>query len=138
MKAKVSDSDDRKALRTIVSYKRNDDGSYTPRTIEPEVNRLIKTIDISAIVAPFYGKLNLADFLIVYSDVYFTAGMSRLGTDQGNLNALTYGVGQRFYWAKSLSMRIDFKARRYTETRNDADYRKSTYSIDFGLSYYLF
>ncbi len=137
MKAKVSDSDDRKALRRI-SYIKDPYGAEPKITrVDPEVNAINRFLDISAIFAPFYGKLNLADFLIVYSDVYFTAGLSKISTDQGDLNALTYGAGQRFYWAKSLSMRIDFRARSYTETRNGSDYRKNTYSVDFGLSYFL-
>lgn len=138
MTAKVADSDDRKALRRITYYRREADGSFVQGILDPEVNQIKKVIDTTAILAPFYGKLNLADFLIVYSDVYFTAGLSRVSTDQGDLNALNYGAGQRFYWAKALSMRIDFRARTYTETRNGADYRKNTYSVDFGLSYYLF
>lgn len=136
--ASVADSDDRKALRKITYYRREADGSFVQGILDPEVNQIKKVMDLSAIFAPFYGKLNLADFLIVYSDVYFTAGVSRVDTDQGDLNALNYGAGQRFYWAKSLSMRIDFKARTYTETRNGGDYRKNTYSVDFGLSYFLF
>jgi outer membrane beta-barrel protein len=138
MTAKVADSGDRKALRRIPYYRREADGSFVQGILDPEVNQLKKMTDMTAILAPFYGKLNLADFLIVYSDVYFTAGLSRMATDQGDLNALNYGAGQRFYWAKSLSMRIDFKARSYTETRNGGDYRKNTYSVDFGLSYFLF
>ncbi|WP_141731275.1 outer membrane beta-barrel domain-containing protein [Oligoflexus tunisiensis] len=138
MTAKVADSDDRKALRKITYYRREPDGSFVQGILDPEVNEIKKVMDVSAILAPFYGKLNLADFLIVYSDVYFTAGMSRVSSDQGDLNGINYGAGQRFYWAKNLSMRIDFKARTYTETRNGADYRKNTYSVDFGLSYYLF
>jgi outer membrane beta-barrel protein len=137
MRAKVTDSDDRKALRRITYYRPEADGSFVQGILDPEVNQIKKFVDISGILAPFYGKLNLADFLIVYSDVYFTGGVSRVSTDQGDLNALTYGAGQRFYWAKSLSMRIDFKARSYIETRNGSDYRKSTYSVDFGLSYFL-
>lgn len=138
MNAKVADSDDRKALRRITYYRREPDGSFVQGILDPEVNQIKKVIDASAIVAPFYGKLNLADFLIVYSDVYVTVGLSKVNTDQGDLNALNYGIGQRFYWAKSLSVRLDFKARSYTEQRNNSDYRKNTYSVDFGLSYYLF
>ena len=137
MKAKVSDSDDRKALRKIPYYRREADGSFVQGILDPEVNRVLKTLDLNVIFAPFYGKLNLSDFIIVYSDLYFTGGVAKMGTDQGDLNAISYGAGQRFYWAKSLSMRIDFKARTYQEIRNGADYTKNTYSIDFGMSYFF-
>ncbi|MCX6128004.1 MAG: outer membrane beta-barrel domain-containing protein [Proteobacteria bacterium] len=141
LKTKVSDSDDRKALRDkcylITCYRQNPDGSTVPFIVDPEVNTIKKISDLNTIIAPFYGKLNFSDWLIIYSDVYFIAGISRMNTDQGNLNALTYGAGQRFYWAKALSMRLDFRARTYTETRNEQDYRKNTYSIDVGLSYFL-
>lgn len=134
LKARVKNSDDRKVLNQIV-YKKPTGETVS---VDPEVNRVLKTTDISAVAAPFYGKLNLADWLIVYSDLTLSAGISKVGTDQGDLNALSYGVGQRFYWAKSLSLRIDFRDRIYTEKRAGKDYRKNTYSIDFGLSYFLF
>jgi outer membrane beta-barrel protein len=134
--ATVSDSDDLKALKRL-RYRKFDDPNVEVHP-DPEVNRLKKIIDVTGVVAPFYGKLNFSDWIIVYSDLYLTAGLSKLDTDQGGITGFTWGAGQRFYWQKNLSVRVDFKARNYTEKANNQDHRKSTYSVDFGLSYFLF
>ncbi|MGE0174145.1 MAG: outer membrane beta-barrel domain-containing protein [Oligoflexales bacterium] len=131
-KTTVKDSDDRIALNDIEVEK---DGK--PTTVDPEVNPVSKIVDLNAIYAPFYGKLNLADQLIVYSDLYFTGGMSKVSTVQGDLNALALGAGQRFYLEKSVSFRIDFRDRIYTEKRGGKDSRKNSYSVDFGMSYFF-
>jgi outer membrane beta-barrel protein len=134
LKATVKDSDDRKALNQLKYRKLDSPDIVSP---DPDINRLKSVTDFNGVLAPFYGKLNLADWLIVYSDVYFTAGIARVGTDQGDLNAISYGVGQRFYWQKNLSLRVDFRDRVYNENRQDQSNRKHTYSVDFGVSYFL-
>ncbi|MES2744956.1 MAG: outer membrane beta-barrel domain-containing protein [Bdellovibrionota bacterium] len=134
--ATTSDSDDLKSLKRL-RYLKIEDPTVQVFP-DPEVNRVKKILDLSAVVAPFYGKLNFADWLIIYSDLYLTGGVSTLNTDQGDLNALSFGAGQRFYWQKALSFRIDFKGRRYTEKAAGKDHNKTTYSVDFGLSYFLF
>ena len=134
--ATTNDSDDLKALKRL-RYLKIDDPTVQVFP-DPEINRVKKIMDLSTVVAPFYGKLNLADWLIIYSDLYLTGGLSKLDTEQGSLNALNFGAGQRFYWQKSLSFRIDFKGRSYTEQAAGKDQRKTTYSVDFGLSYFLF
>lgn len=135
LKASVKDSDDRKALNQLRYRKLEAAEIVSP---DPEVNPLKSVVDINAVLAPFYGKLNLADWLIIYSDVYFTGGISRVTTTQGDLNAVVLGVGQRLYWQKNLSFRVDFRDRMYTEKRNGTSSRKNSYTIDFGLSYFLF
>ncbi len=134
--ATTSDSDDLKALKRL-RYLKIEDPTVQVFP-DPEINRIKKIGDLSVIAAPFYGKLNFSDWLIIYSDLYLTAGGSTLDTDQGAINALSFGAGQRFYWQKSLSFRIDFKGRSYTEKAAGKDHRKTTYSVDFGLSYFLF
>ncbi len=134
--ATVSDSDDLKALRRL-RYRKFDDANIEVHP-DPEVNRLKKIIDITGVIAPFYGKLNFADWIIIYSDLYLTGGVAKLDTDQGGITGLTWGAGQRFYWQKSLSLRVDFKSRMYKEKAAGLDHKKSTYSVDFGLSYFLF
>ena len=134
--ATVADSDDYKALKRL-RYRKFADPNIEVHP-DPEVNRLKKVLDVTTEIAPFYGKLNFADWIIIYSDLYVTGGVSKVDTDQGPINALTFGAGQRFYWQKSLSLRIDFKGRMYTEKSNSEDHRKTTYSVDFGLSYFLF
>ena len=90
------------------------------------------------VLAPFYGKLNLIDKIIIYSDLYLSAGVSQVSTDQGNLSSLSWAAGQRFYWKKNISFRIELKDRIYQETRNNEDTTKHAYSVDFGMSYFLF
>lgn len=133
--AKVSDSDDLKALKRLRYAKIGDPNTLV--TPDPEVNRIKKISDLTAVIAPFYGKINLADWLIIYSDLYGTLGVTKLDTDQGDINGFTWGAGQRFYWQKFMSFRIDFKSRMYTEQQAGQDHKKTTYSVDFGLSIFL-
>lgn len=131
----VTDSDDRRALNKLQYRKLDSQDVVSP---DPEVNSIQAVTDVNAIFAPFYGKLNLLDNFIVYSDLYLTGGFSKVATDQGDLNAVSWGVGQRFYWKKNLSFRIDARDRVYRETRNLEEYTKHTYSVDFGMSYFFF
>lgn len=135
LRTTITDSDDRRALNEIRYRRLETDEVVSP---DPEVNRLHSVTDVNAIFAPFYGKLNLLDRLIVYSDLYFTGGYSQVDSDQGSINALSWGVGQRFYWRQNLSFRVDVRDRVYQEVRNQEDYTKHTYSVDFGMSYFFF
>lgn len=135
--ATVSDTDDLKSLKRL-RYRKFDDPNVEVHP-DPVVNRINKMVDVTGVVAPFYGKLNFADWLIIYSDLYLTAGITKLDTDQGGITGVTWGAGQRFYCQKSLSLRVDFKGRMYKEkANNEQKVKKSTYSVDFGLSYFLF
>jgi outer membrane beta-barrel protein len=145
-KTMIADSDDRKALNKL-KYRPLDegdgdaapDGTETEVTVspDPEVNPIYGMTDFNAIAAPFYGKLNLVDKWIIYTDLYLTGGLSRVETDQGDKSAVTVGAGERFYIGKALSMRIDFKDRIYNETRAEQKTRKNSYSVDFGASYFF-
>jgi len=135
LQTNVTDSDDRRALNKLQYRKLDADVVISP---DPEVNSIHAVTDVNAIFAPFYGKLNLLDNFIVYSDLYLTGGFSKVATDQGDLNALSWGIGQRFYWKKNLSFRIDARDRIYQEVRNQEEYTKHTYSVDFGMSYFFF
>lgn len=130
----VEDSDDQKALERIEYRKLDSDLRVNPSA---DVNEVDSILDVNAIYAPFYGKLNLADKLIVYTDIYFTAGMSKVETDQGDKNAILLGFGHRFYIKKSISFRLDFRNRIYDEERNDKDTQKQSYALDFGMSYFF-
>ena len=131
----VRDSDDRKALNKLRYRKVDTEEIVTP---DPEVNPIYGSSDITAVFAPFYGKLNFMDFMILYSDLYFTAGISKVDTSQGDLNAAVLGLGQRFYFAKSVSFRVDFKDRIFSEERSGSKAVKHAYSVDFGISYFFF
>ncbi len=130
----VEDSDDRKALNKLVYRDRDEEVEVTP---DPETNPIHSGIDVNAVFAPFYGKLNLMNKYIIYSDLYLTGGLSRVNTDQGDLNSLLIGIGQRFYIGKATSFRVDFRNHIYNETRSNERTRKNALSIDFGLSYFF-
>lgn len=136
IKATVADSDDRKALNEL-RYRKVDDPNITVSP-DPEVNPIRGMNDISFVGAPFYGKLSLLDWTIIYTDLYGTLGISSVNTDQGTKSAVTYGGGIRAYWAQRWSTRIDFRDRTFTETRAGQSTRKHSWSVDFGLSYLFF
>lgn len=130
----VKDSDDRLALNEL-RYRRTDsDEIVSP---DPEINSINGIKDVNLIFAPFYGKLNLIDDFIIYSDLYMTGGVSSLDTTQGDLTAFTWGIGQRFYWGKNLSVRIDMRDRAFVEQRGGQDYTRHAYGVDFGVSYFF-
>ena len=135
IKASVDDSEDRKALNQL-RYRKLDDPDKTV-TPDPEVNPIRRINDASFIAAPFYGKLSVVDWMIIYTDIYGSLGAASLVTDQGQKTALTYGGGIRVYWASRWSTRVDFRDRTYTETRSGQDTRKHSWSVDLGLSFFL-
>jgi outer membrane beta-barrel protein len=145
LKTTVEDSDDRKALNEIQHKVDNSNGNAVPDgededvfvTVDPEINALHSMTDFNAIAAPFYGKLNLLNKWIIYTDLYVSSGISRLETDQGDKNAFTIGAGERFYIGDAWSFRIDFKDRIFQERRAGRDTRKNSMTIDFGASYFF-
>jgi outer membrane beta-barrel protein len=148
LRTNVSDSDDRRALNQLKYRPLKDDKSDTSVptdgtetevvvTPDPEINAIHGMTDFHAVVAPFYGKLNFMNKWIVYTDMYVTAGLARVETDQGDKNSVTLGAGERFYVGKSWSFRFDFKDRIFNETRAGQTTRKNSYSFDFGASYFF-
>lgn len=145
----VRDSDDRKALNKLKYRPLNANNagssvdSNTSSSVEtivspdPEVNAIRGMTDFSAVAAPFYGKLNFANKMIIYTDLYTALGVSRVETDQGDKLAFTLGAGERFYVGKAWSFRIDFKDRIFSESRAGSTSRKNSYSYDFGLSHFF-
>jgi hypothetical protein len=61
-----------------------------------------------------------------------------IDTDQGNKNAISLGLGQRYYFLKSLSVRIDFRNHRFTEERGGKSTTRNQQSWDLGLSWFFF
>lgn len=147
-KSMISDSDDRKALNTL-QYRplpeTDSSGNAIPSnpdtevivTPDPEVNAIRGMTDVAAIAAPFYGKLNVLNKWIIYTDFYVSGGLARIETDQGAKNAMSVGLGERFYIGKAWSFRIDFKDRIYNETRAGETTRKNSYTVDLGASYFF-
>lgn len=150
IKTMVSDSDDRKALNGLHyrplddsnsgnAVPANDDGTTTEVVVspDPEVNAIHGMTDFTGIAAPFYGKLNLFNKWIVYTDLYVSGGVSRIETDQGDKMGAILGIGERFYIGKSWSVRFDFKDRMFSETRAQQETRKNSYGVDLGASYFF-
>ena len=136
IKGSVKDSDDRKALNEL-RYRKIDDVEKTV-TPDPEVNPITGIKEVAFIAAPFYGKLSLLDWTIVYTDFYGSFGLASVTTDQGNKAAISFGGGVRTYWAEKWSTRLDFRDRTFTETRSGRDTRKHAWAVDLGLSYFIF
>jgi len=131
----VDDTEDRKALNSVKYRDLEEDKVVSP---DPETNPIYGVKDANAVLAPFYGKLNLFDQYIVYTDLYLSGGMAKVDTAQGELNAVSLGLGQRFYMLEALSVRLDFRDRIYTEQRRGKSSRKNALSIDLGFSYFFF
>lgn len=79
----------------------------TCRSIEPSFIRLVDAHQLQVVFAPIYGKINLFDWTILYSDLTLSAGSAQVSTSQGRKWAFTPGIGQRFYFSKSFSLRVD-------------------------------
>ena len=136
IKASVADSDDRKALNDL-QYRKKDDPTILV-TPDPETNAISGMNDLSLIAAPFYGKVSVLDWAIIYADIYGSVGVASVNTAQGSRAAATYGGGLRLYWAQKWSSRLDFKDHTYTETRAGKETRKHSWSFDLGLGYLFF
>jgi outer membrane beta-barrel protein len=146
VKASVADSTDREALNQI-RYKvdEGDSADAIPDdtdedvyvTVDPEVNAVRGMTDISVLAAPFYGKLNFMNKFIIHTDIYGSAGLSKVETDQGDKTALTFGVGERFYLGKAWSVRMDFRDRIFSETRAGIENKKNSMTVDVGASYFF-
>lgn len=136
----IEDSPDKKALDQLKYPDPEALDEYPSKQVQPtpEINRVMGAFDVSLFFTPLYGKVNVLDSFIIYSDLSLTAGYSLLQTEQGNLNAFTYGVGQKLYFTKSLSFRWDLRMKRYEETRLEEPVAKNAYYMDFGLCYFLF
>lgn len=136
----VADSADRIALNKLKYRPLNGDATASDAVVspDPDVNALRTMRDFAAVAAPFYGKLNLFDSLIVYSDLYVTAGFSKVGTDQGLKDAVLIGGGQRLYLYDSFSIRLDFRNRIFQENRAGEQRQRNSWAVDIGASYLFF
>lgn len=133
-KTKVEDSQDRKALRQK-KYK----DTVTDELVEAdvEINAIHNTSEISIISTPFYGKINLLDTAIVYTDVYLLAGLLKVGTDQGTKMGLTGAIGQRVYFTEHLLSFFEIRDRIYKEIRNEIGTTRHTLVLSVGVGFFL-
>lgn len=132
-KTQVSDSEDKKALQQLI-YDSVRGGTKVP---EVEVNPVYSTTDVTAAFSPFYGKLNFLDMLIVYSDLFLTGGVSSIDTFQGQKSGVVMGIGQRFYFHKSMSVSIDYRNRVFQELRGGKQTNKNSQVVNFGMGYFF-
>lgn len=77
------------------------------RSIEPSFIRLNRMHQLQIVTAPIYGKINLFDWAILYSDLTLSAGAAQVDSTQGKKWAFTPSIGQRFYFSKAFSLRVD-------------------------------
>lgn len=133
--SEITDSPDRVALNSLKFKDITTDALVSP---DPEVNSVQSAIELSGFFTPLYGKINVLDLFIIYSDLYLSGGATLLKTDQDDITGTSFGVGQRLYFTKSLSLRWDLKVRNYTELRQGEDAAKTAYVMDIGLAYFLF
>lgn len=135
VRAQVKDSDDRKALNRL-QYRKIDDPSVVI-TPDPEVNPVKGVNEATATLVPLYGKISVADWKIVYTELYSVIGGGQVDTLQGKKNSLVFGAGLRTYWNSYVSTRIDFRDRTFLETRSGKDSRKHLWSVDFSVAAFV-
>lgn len=132
----IKDSQDLEALEEIKFRKLENPDEIV--TAEPDINRIHGATDIGVVLVPFYGKLNLFDKFIIYSDLYLSAAATKVESDQGELNGYAIAGGQRFFIGKSASVQIDFRNHSYKEQRGASKSTRNALSIDVGASYFFF
>lgn len=114
---------------------------------EPSFTRLKSEIALLATYAPIYGKINFADFSIIYSDIYLSLGAGALKTEDSlgtgkSQIALVAAFGQRFFIGKRFSIRLEALDNIFAEERRHLDStKKSTrhaWQATAGLCLFLF
>jgi outer membrane beta-barrel protein len=145
----VEDSADLQALKSFEVYVCNSssgvDGELQKCQLTPSHVRLGSLHALTGTVAPIYGKINLFDSMILYSDIYFTAGSGLLDTSQGEKIPIILGLGQRFYFANRYSVRIDGVDHIFQQERENQQGGKSVkkvstkhaWVVSLGLSAFL-
>ncbi len=130
----VTDTEDMKALKQLEFREVDSDKIVYPA---PESNPIRGGREFTLIAAPFYGKINVMDFMIIYTDIFASAGMIQMETDQGTLNGGVFGAGERFFVGKSLCFQFDFRNRFYTEKRGGRETTRNALGLDLGVSYFF-
>jgi outer membrane beta-barrel protein len=139
----AKDSEDLKALRKIKYCKdQKVAGAQCVLTnTEPSFVRLKGGHTLTGTFAPIYGKVNLMEGYILYSDIYANIGAGILSTSQGSKNAFVVGFGQRLYFAESFNVRIDAVDHIFQEERDNlGKTQKSTrhaWTVSLGVSAFL-
>lgn len=74
------------------------------RAPKPE-NNLFLNYDYS----PFYGKLSVTKDGVINTTIYGSGSLGMVKYQHKSYPALALGLGERFYFGKSLSLKVDFK-----------------------------
>lgn len=146
-KYKAKDSADKEAINSIKYCNPSDPDCGKPgaklKVLNPSFNTLESSQSFWFTIAPVYGKINLLDMYILYSDIYAIAGASFLKTaPQGDVTSFTVGVGQRFYFAQNFSLRVDAWDNIYQEERQVLENKvtkttKNSWTVTVGLSAFI-
>jgi outer membrane beta-barrel protein len=132
-----SDSADLEALSRLTYYK--DKKGEEPIRVQPSFERLKSLHSGHVSFAPIYGKINLMDWFIIYSDLYVSAGLGILETSSGRKFPGILGVGQRFFFAKSYSLRVDAWDHLFNEIRENNGQKlenlANKWFVSVGMSY---
>jgi outer membrane beta-barrel protein len=134
MRTTVKASNDKKTLEKM-QYRSLNSSEIT--TVSPEINAIHSINEANVIAAPLYGKINILNQWIIYTDIYVAGGLAAINTDQGDKTALSVGIGERFYLGKSWSIRFDFKDRIFNETRGGSTARRNAESVDLGVGFFV-
>ncbi len=73
-------------------------------------------VGVEGMGSVLYGKLSVLGKSIIYYDLHGLVGVGSMGTESGRYIAPSLGVGQRFYFGKLVSLRIDYRLMYYRET----------------------
>ncbi len=132
-----SASADLEALSKLVYYKKD----QSPTHVVPSFVELKDSISGHVSFAPVYGKINLLDYAIVYSDIAVSAGIGMLKTSAGDEIPGILGIGQRFFFSKSWSLRVDAWDYIFSETRENNGQKlegiRHAWFVSLGLGVFL-
>lgn len=73
-------------------------------------------IGAQARASVLYGKLSLADLMILYFDTYLSAGGGRVSTQSGDNLLLQAGIGEQIHISRTISLNLDYQLIWYQET----------------------
>lgn len=143
-----SDSADLSALKKIEYCTITANGNRSEcKKVVPSFVRLTSSHGLVGTFAPIYGKVNLLDWSIVYSDIYLMAGYGLLAWqrpsdgENGTNNSAQFGIGQRFYFAKSFNVRFDAIDHLFYEERENLGQKSTSlrhaWSVTVGFSAFL-
>ena len=77
--------------------------------------------------SPIYGKLALLNNIIIHYDFHILAGGGVVNTETGNDVAFSWGLGQQVYLTKNISLRLDYRNLRFSESLLSKDKLASNY-----------